>query len=402
MKRVLVAVTILAAAFLAGCPIYSDTGDYRVCDNTTCYDCPDTSISDACILWQCNSSADCGAGYDCNLATNACFLTGSAPAPVDASAPTPTNTCKTPAGCGTGSVCGADLICHPGDCVAFGCPVGYACWLRGGPPPQCVPCADAAAAPSLGYDAQVDAASADASFSSDAATDAPSADGDSGPVAIVPCNDDSTCGGVGARCLNGQCTAQAALCADSTQCAAGSNEVCVDGVCTAQCDTSTPCPIGFGCDLTRHVCNLNPTPCTATEQCTGGTICVEAHCVAPCLTSDAGDGAAYCPPNELCVNGGCVPNEGATFICKNEGFSGTSANQCDPGSVCLHGSCYPACDAPLDGGGCATGTCTEVVSGLNTFAVCLASSPLPLGGQCNPQTGLSCASAGVCIDGNCE
>jgi hypothetical protein len=34
--------------------------------------------------------------------------------------------------------------------------------------------------------------------------------------------------------------------------------------------------------------------------------------------------------------------------------------------------------------------------------VCLAPSPLPLGGDCDPQVGKACPAAGICMDGNCR
>ena len=51
MKRLLLGMGILgAAAFLGGCPIYpSQSNEYRVCQGSGCYSCPDTSYSGACI-----------------------------------------------------------------------------------------------------------------------------------------------------------------------------------------------------------------------------------------------------------------------------------------------------------------------------------------------------------------
>jgi hypothetical protein len=104
----------------------------------------------------------------------------------------------------------------------------------------------------------------------------------------------------------------------------------------------------------------------------------------------------------MCVNGGCVLDERATFECTNDGFSGATANQCDTNSVCLHGSCYPTGCNVSDGGGCtAPQVCTDVTAAQHTFAVCL-SGVVPLGSDCDPQTAKLCSAGSVCIDGNCK
>src|SRR5207237_9671856 len=127
MKRLLLGVTIFAAAaLLAGCPIYSSSGNFRVCDANGCWDCPDRTFSDACIAWRCNTSWDCGNGYLCNAA-NTCVL----PTSDAGSAPPPTY-CSNPSACGSGAVCGRDDTCHRGDCGTWGCAVGYTCVVSHG------------------------------------------------------------------------------------------------------------------------------------------------------------------------------------------------------------------------------------------------------------------------------
>jgi hypothetical protein len=224
--------------------------------------------------------------------------------------------------------------------------------------------------------------------------------GDSAPLAPTPCNADATC--AGGRCLDGVCVEANQLCADSTQCTGAANELCVDGVCTPTCSAASPCAIGYGCDLTRGVCDLNPTTCAATTDCVGGTVCVEAHCVAPCASSDGGgdgEAGAQCPGDEICVHGGCIPEQRASFSCLNDGYSGASANECGSDQVCLHGDCYTSCVA--DGGGCTAGQeCTEVTIAQGTFAVCGTGSNL--GSECDPQQARLCPEDGVCIDGHCR
>jgi hypothetical protein len=405
MKRVLVGITILSAALVAGCPIYSDGGNYRVCSSGSCYDCPDTTYSDACIPWQCSSADDCGGyPYACDLATNQCYLGGYS-STQDAAAPVAFDSgtsfyCSNSSQCGVGGVCGRDQACHYGDCGTFGCSAGYSCWIRGG----VATCAaiDASATGPF-YDAAT--TSFDASLFGDGTvvdaqtTDAAGDAGDASPM-VVSCNDDSTC--TGGRCIDGQCVATSRLCSDSTQCAGnahGEDEKCVNGVCTTTCSAANPCAIGYGCDLTRGLCIQNPTACVFQTDCTGGTLCVEGHCTAPCEIADGGDAATSCPANEVCVNGGCIPDQRATFTCVNNGYTGPAANQCDANQVCLHGDCYASCS--VDGGGCAAGeTCTEVTILQGTFAVC--GNGTNLGSQCDPETGVLCPPGGVCVDGYCK
>ncbi|HXX68274.1 MAG TPA: hypothetical protein VEK07_13880 [Polyangiaceae bacterium] len=379
MKRSLLAITLLGAgAVLAGCPIYSDDGNYRVCTPSGCYDCPDPSLSSACIVWQCGSDTDCGSGYACQ--NNSCVPLSSQ---VVVDAGPGVSTCEIPTECPSGFTCGVDQNCHPGSCVDWGCPAGYNCFVAlSTDEGECVSTVDASG---------LDAASPDAGDGGDAAS----------PSVPTPCNADGQCGGGGARCINGECTPQSGLCSDGTQCSSG--EACVDGVCTPHCAASNPCPIGFGCDLNRGVCSLNATVCATNAECQGGTVCVESYCVAPCAQPDAG---ALCPNAEVCVNGGCIPNQAASFTCKNDGYTGQASTTCDAQSICLHSDCYVQCslDAGVDGGGgCSdpTTVCKQVTTAQGTFAVC--GPPSELGSQCDPAAGTYCTTAGsLCIDGYCE
>ncbi len=425
MKRLWLGVTILGAiAVLAGCPIYSDSSNYRVCTSTACYDCPDPTLSNACIEWQCGTSADCGAGYVCN--GNACAPETAAATDAASASPEP---CRTPMQCPIGSVCGQDETCHGGDCAYWGCPPGFGCFRGAYGEASCIEDVDTidATGGSSSSDASVEAArdaattatgdgAAEASWdaSSNALTDAPpavsaeasldaadaawvDAAGDAqGPLAaaLTPCNFDGQCGGGGSRCVNGNCTPQSGLCSDGTQCSAG--ESCVDGECTPHCSAALPCAIGFECDLNRGVCSLNSTVCASTADCLGGTVCVQAHCVAPCSSPDAG---AICPATEVCANGGCIPNQAASFACTNDGYTGPVANSCELGAICLHDDCYVECS--LDGGVCTAGqVCKEVTTLQGTFAVC--GPPSELGSECDSAAGLYCPPGELCIDGYCK
>jgi hypothetical protein len=392
MKRLLLAFTILGiAAVIAGCPIYSDTGNYRVCTSSSCYDCPDPSLSSACILWQCGSNSDCGDGFECS--GNECTPIGGPNVVFEAgigsgggSSSTAVEACYLPSECSPGFTCGFDGVCHPGSCQSWGCVVGYTCNTAS---LTCTASNVSVLDASIGE-------TQDAAHLTDVSSEAASPEGgDASPPGPTACNADGQCGGGGSRCINGVCTAQSALCSDGTQCASG--ESCVNGICTPHCAASNPCPIGFECDLTRGVCNLNPTPCASTTDCQGGAVCVEGYCVAPCAAADAGPA---CPNEELCVNGGCIPNQAAAFACKNNGYTGAVANTCDPASICLHDDCYVECD--LDGGGCAdpSTVCKEVTTAQGTFDVC--APPSELGSQCDPAAGVDCGPDSVCIDGYCK
>jgi hypothetical protein len=398
MKRLLLGVTIFAAAIvLAGCPIYSSGGNYRVCDSNGCWDCPDRTYSDACIAWTCATDSDCGPGYSCN-ATGTCVLPTSPPEAQDSGGGPPAQ-CRGPNDCGSGSVCGRDDFCHQGDCGSWGCPAGYTCLISFGYasctvgiPTHDGGSLDASTDSSVSYDAS-DAASLDSGDSG--ASDAADA---SDANRTIPCNSDLDCGGAGARCVNGACAARSSLCSDSTQCSSG--DLCVAGLCAPQCSSGGSCPVGFDCDLTndRNVCSLGG--CSTTNDCFNGGVCVEGHCAQRCTASDA----STCPAGELCINGGCIPDQHATFDCTNNGNSGSLANTCSANSICLHHDCYTACGLGDGADGCQPGqVCTVVQTPQGTsFHVCGTGSNL--GSACDPAAADAprCAEGQVCIDGYCR
>jgi len=175
-------------------------------------------------------------------------------------------------------------------------------------------------------------------------------------------------------------------------------EACVDGLCEPHCDAASPCPTGYSCDLTRGICNINPSPCASTAACQGGTVCVEQHCVPPC---GAGEAGAACPGGQVCVNGGCIPDQAANFACTNDGQSGSTAHQCSNDGICVHHDCYTACTSGDGGsGGCAGSmVCQPVTIETGSYAVC--AQPSTLGSECDPAQGKVC-TAGVCVDGYCR
>jgi hypothetical protein len=190
------------------------------------------------------------------------------------------------------------------------------------------------------------------------------------------------------------------LCSDTSQCR-GSGEACVDGLCEARCSAGAPCPTGYSCDLTRGVCNINPSACTGSgaSTCQGGTVCVEQHCVPPCAASDAG---ASCPGGQVCVNGGCIPDQAARFDCTNDGQSGVASNGCGAQELCIHHDCYTSCSLisnVVADCGDAGAMCKQITIETGTYGVCGTSATL--GSDCDPAQGKACAGGRVCVDGYC-
>ncbi len=363
-------------AVLGGCPIYSDSpGDYRVCDGNQCYDCPENAYSSACVPWQCDSDFACPGGYVCGQ--NGTCVTGSG---FDGGVYDANPSCV-PGDCSGGYTCGADNLCDYGDCTTTGCPTGYDCVLENGAAVCAQELTTIDAGPPLGDDG------------------GSVPDGSPLDAGVVACQTDSDCaidggvdGGVGARCLDGVCVAPVDQCYDGTQCPAG--DKCVAGACTPTCSQTQACPTGYSCDA-NGVCSGDPTPCESNPGvCTGGTVCSQNHCVPPC-----GTGPSACPTNEQCVQGGCVPNQQPQFTCTTEGVQ----DACASGSLCLHHSCYIGCSIDA-ANACQSADqfnqCKPVTTSSGTYDVC--GSSTNLGSQCNPTQGVSCPSAGVCIDGYCH
>jgi hypothetical protein len=284
-----------------------------------------------------------------------------------------------------------------GDCSTNGCPSGEVCLLSNGVA-QCVLMGDD------GDDASTSEGGADAGDggSSDGSMTKTDASGDASEGGTVsgPCNSDGVCGGNGAKCIDGTCTSQVHLCSDGSQCSVPAFS-CVNGVCEPQCSSTSPCPTGYACDLTRGVCNVNPDPCTGSgaSTCQGGTTCADGYCVPPCGTGDA---APACSTGQVCVNGGCIPDQGASFACSNDGESGSLATTCPTDDVCLHHDCYEQCAA--DAGSCSASSvpqqvCKNVTIETGTYSVC--GTATTLGSQCDPSQGNYCMGNKVCVDGYC-
>ncbi len=355
MNRAFLGVTFLfVAAVSGGCPMYGSSTDN--CAGDGCY-----GAQSGCPVCGPYTTCQCDPNYNCSCV---------AEAGVDATA----------------------------DCTTTGCPTGQVCALADGVV-QCVsPVTAGDASPSP--DSAVDAASSDAdaggAVEAAASTDASDASDAASKPRAVPCNADVTCGGSGAKCIDGLCAPATGLCSDTSQCA-NAGAACVDGVCIPRCSTSAPtCPDGYACDFNRDVCDITSPPCTSSASCQGGSVCVDAHCVPPCAASEAG---LACASGLLCVNGGCIPDQAVTgFLCQNDGQSGQLANLCSSEQTCLHHDCFASCSMDAGAAACGTGVCKEVTVSAGTYAVC--GTATTLGSECDPATGHLCAS-GVCIDGYC-
>jgi hypothetical protein len=393
MKRALLCLGLLGvAAVLGGCPIYSSTSDYRVCDSTGCYDCPDPAYSSLCVPWACSSDSDCGGGIPCNggqcvpgtSPTSDCSVTG---CPGD-------QICRLSAGVASCVSLAAADAGSGEDATSTSVEAGDATGTVVVGPEASTVDAQSTADGASGSDVTSDVASPDVISSPDAAADA-STGAEAGP-APVACNADGDCS-LGSSCIDGLCAPQSQLCSDGSQCAV-SGYACVNGLCVPHCSSGGSCPAGYQCNFARGgVCSTNPAACTGsgTSSCLGGTVCVEGHCVSPCTGGDAG---ASCPAGQLCINGGCLPDQAAVFECKNDGALGQLANSCDPASVCLHHSCYVPCDG--DGGGCAASSCKQVTVHAGTYAAC--GTPTTLGSQCDWAVGSMCSGGALCVDGYCN
>ncbi len=363
MKKQIVSLLVagLGVFVLAGCPVYDDDGGYYGDDS-----------------YGCNSDYDCSSGYSCQ--DNSCVPWSS----VDASTGGDGGSCFAPGDCPNGYTCDAKNQCTSSGCETVGCSTGFICVI---------------------FDGQTECAAAvnvpDGSTIVDGSPGGGDSSTDGGADSGTPpaCTSDTACAGsdagTGSKCLDGTCVAPVNQCSDGTQCTGGQS--CVAGVCTPSCASGATCPTGFSCDTTTNVCTGNPTPCGAAagaSACGAGTTCVDERCVTTC------SGTGTCPTGDVCVGGGCIPDQAPQFVCQADGVG----PGCAVGSTCLHHNCYIGCGGDASNA-CATADpfnqCKPVTTSSGTYDVCGSASNL--GSQCDPMTGLACAdSSQVCIDGYCR
>jgi hypothetical protein len=383
MKRLhLLGFAGLLASILAGCPIFSGDGN---------------GGSGSCVGPQCGSG------------------------------------CTTSADCPQNETCGSDNQCHAGDCTFSGCPSGQHCVID--PTSQTASCQPGSSG-SGGSGAG--GSSTGGSTGTGGTTGTPvycghpadcnnaqicSLDGTCKPAPCsatntcifgYTCMADGTCQSstpnacdsdaacmAGSVCIaggdgkGGVCTPVANQCFDGSQC--GPNEKCVSGKCTLGCTTNMDCRDGFNCDTTHGICTTPVKTCKITNDCGSSMqVCVGGACVP---RSNGGT----CPnPGDVWTENGCIPNQGATFTCVNDGMQ----DACAPGSICLHHDCWISCDPPNQNA-CANqppglNACKPVVDATKTYNVC--GSAMNLGNQCGPGAPnmAMCTGANVCIDGFCK
>lgn len=326
MKRfVTFASFAIAGIALFGCPIYSDNGDYRVCNSSGCYRCPDNTFSSRCEPWGCVSGSDCPSGTAC--------------------------------------VQGQCVGSNPGDCTQTGCPQGQVCKLQNGSA-QCV------------ANVLPDAGGSDSS--SDAAQ----------PPECTQDAQCTQAKGAGAKCLNGTCVAAKDQCVDGTQCQNNYqcvNGVCTPGcsqtkpcptgyacdtqkgVCTNNpnpCNTSNDCsngnvcvqnhcvpPCGGGC-ATGFVCvgggcipDQKPQfVCTnegVQDVCKMGSICLRHNCYIAC-DQDASNSCMNADMFKICKS---VDTQSGTYsVCGSSSNLGsecdvTKMKNCTNNGICIDGFC---------------------------------------------------------------
>jgi hypothetical protein len=370
MKRLFgLALFGVATAVLGGCPVYSgnQNNSYEVCNQSGCYWCPENSMSSACL-----PSGQCD-GYG-NCSTDA-------GAPSDDTG-TGTITCSQPGACPEGYTCAASGTCQLGDCSITACVAGYSCELENGTL-TCV----------LSGPNNVDSGVPEEASASDSSSD------DAG----IACQSNADCPST-YLCLDGACVPPSEQCFDGTQCVVGGDK-CVQGACSPTCTVSedgggSSCPAGYSCTTiedasTSGVCSGNPTPCESNPSvCATGTVCAQNHCVTPCGTGGA------CAQGEECIQGGCVPNQNAKFICTTDGVQ----DACESGSICIDRNCYIACNPDAGATACQTADqfneCKPVTASGTTYYVC--GSSTDLGTECNPTLGQLCPNTGaICVDGYC-
>jgi hypothetical protein len=422
MKRLsLLSFVGLLASVLAGCPIYGADSS--------------SSTSSGCLEGNCGTSST-SSGHP--------------------------GSCKDPSDCGQNETCGSDGTCHPGDCSLWGCVGGFTCTQNLDQTVSCQPDGGTGGSGTGGSGTTTGAGGGSGgsgtttgagggSGGSGTTTGAGGGSGGSGsgggPVAIYcgnpkdcgagqtcapngtcqagactavgcifgfTCQGDGTCkstnpsacganadcssAGQGYACVSGFCTAPSDQCFDQTQCNAGAK--CAAGKCTPACVGNADCPAGSGydCNAGLGLCTSPAKPCAITNDCgSASLVCVDGACV----PRSAG---ASCPPGNVWVQNGCIPDQKATFVCTTDGVQ----DVCAMGSLCLHHSCYISCDPAQNPNACTNlasfNQCKGVTTGSGPHNVC--GSNQNLGTDCDPtDPAKSCQGqqAGkICIDGFCK
>jgi hypothetical protein len=186
---------------------------------------------------------------------------------------------------------------------------------------------------------------------------------------------DVDCGGGGAAC--GDTCAQGKVCTADADCANGhcADGVCCNTACNGTCQACSAAKKGSGADGVCGSIDLGLQDTSATMTCIGVKVCDGAN---GCKKID-GQG---CGGNNECVSGSC-----ADGVCCNTACNGT----------CL------ACSSAKKGGG-PDGVCGNIAINqpdTAATATCTGASACDGAGNCKKSAGQTCATNGVCANGNC-
>lgn len=271
----------------------------------------------------------------------------------------------------------------------------------------------------------------------------------------TPCNADADCPGL-QLCVNGVCEEpETVACTTADDC--GEGQTCEAGICTTPanpgCVTDADCDEGLSCfnglcqsetdgddfdfdGVANDVdnCPTDPNPDQADADDDGiGDACDTIEILPDCEVD------TDCAPDELCVDGECVPDVGCTSdadcgdgqqcldnVCVDAPQCATNTD-CPAGEVCLGGACEPfdGCltdeecgpDASCLAGECVSelcrgaedcaagefcdgGICTAIPDGLGVASVVITTRPTPLNpGDTLRFTAVALDEAGAVVPG---
>jgi hypothetical protein len=108
------------------------------------------------------------------------------------------------------------------------------------------------------------------------------------------------------------------------------NDVCINGVCHAFCQSDADCPAHDRCD--SGVCNANhdgAPQCRANADCPAGKACVNAVCRSACISSED---CCTCQTATICQRGYCITPGEAAPMCQAQ-------TACPSGQSCIDAEC---------------------------------------------------------------
>ena len=180
--------------------------------------------------------------------------------------------------------------------------------------------------------------------------------------------------------------------------------LCVDGVCVPPCGH---CPqrarTGYACDSTARRMQRQPGPLLRGLAVPGRRRVRRGRGASRRARSP--DAGAQCGSGQVCVNGGCIPDQRARFTCHNDGQRGDARQHVRPLEHLPARRLLPGLRRRRR----RVRLRRDVQVGQDqqgTYSVCAPASNL--GSDCNPAVGAYCArpadaaAAPVCVNGYCE